>query len=140
MFTINSDAYKMKTAQLIERDDYSLTLLTTDEFNTAIAESGTFCISSNLSVCGLNLLNTNQTTAIFEFIITNVLNNTQEDINWTLDTGDTNITSTFNFNLTGYEDIFVYVAYNYGSSGNYQIIATASNMNFTDMQSINVII
>ena len=99
----------LNTTPFAEGDDYSLTSLTTDGFNTAETNSGIFCVSSNLSVCGLNLLATNQTTALFEFVITNTLNNTQDDINWTLDTGDANITSTFNFNLTAYEDIFVYI-------------------------------
>ena len=99
----------LNTTPFAEGDDYSLTSLTTDGFNTAETNSGIFCVSSNLSVCGLNLLATNQTTALFEFVITNTLNNTQDDINWTLDTGDAKITSTFNFNLTAYEDIFVYI-------------------------------
>ncbi len=123
-----------------EGDDYSVTVLTTDGFNTATVESGIFCVSSNVSICGLNLLDTNQTIAIFEFMITNTLNNTQEDINWTLDTGDANITSTINFNLTAYEDIFVYFENIYNLSGTYAVNVTVESGIFKDEESINITI
>ena len=55
----------------------------------------------------------------------NILNQTEDDINWTLDTGDANITSTFNFNLTTKEDLLVYVEYNYAIGGHYKVVATA---------------
>ncbi|HLC72229.1 MAG TPA: right-handed parallel beta-helix repeat-containing protein [Candidatus Nanoarchaeia archaeon] len=139
-FDLNETTYLFNFSTVLGDKDYSLTLLTTDGFNTATAESGIFCVNGNLSVCGLNLLSTNQTTVIFEFIITNTLNQTEENINWTLDTGDANVTSMFNFNLTTYEDIFIYIEHAYGSGGSYQITATASNTNFTDSQSINITI
>ena len=130
---VNSMTPFFNFSTISEGKDYSSTMLATDGFNTANVESGTFCISSNLSICDLKLLNVNQTTALFEFIVTNNLNNIQENINWTFDTGDANITSTINFNLTGGEDIFIYVEYIYGSAGNYQVVATTSNANFTDL-------
>ncbi|HLC72535.1 MAG TPA: right-handed parallel beta-helix repeat-containing protein [Candidatus Nanoarchaeia archaeon] len=137
---LNETNYTFNFSTIPEGKDYSLNVLTTDGFNTIETNTNTFCVDTNISICGLKLLNVNQTTALFEFIVTNTLNTTQEDINWTFDVQEANITSTYNFNLTGGEDIFVYIEYTYSSTGNYQITATSSNVNFTDSQSINLTI
>ena len=85
--------------------------------------------------------NKNKTTAIFEFTITNNLNQTLNKVNWVLNTGDNNtINSTLPFNLVSKEDIFVIIEHNYGSPGNYTAIAKANAQNLTDSQSISITI
>ena len=123
-----------------EGDDYSLTLLTTDGFNTASTESGIFCVDNDLSVCGLKLLNNTGLNVIFEFTITNNLNSTLNNINWTLNTGATNITSNINFNLTSKEDIFVYAEHVYNQSGSYNVTAIANANGLLDNQTTSITI
>ena len=81
----------------------------------------------------------NGTTAIFEFIIANMLNQTLDNINWTLDMGDGSvINSTLPFNLTSQEDIFNYIEYQYFSSGSYVVTATTNANGLIDSQMINI--
>ncbi len=140
-FDLNQTNFTFNFSTVQEGKDYSITLLATDGFNTNSIESKTFCVdSSNLSICGLKLLNANQIEAIFEFNIANKANQPLNNINWTLNTGETLINSDKLFNLTSEEDIFVYVKYNYSINGNHTITAIVTVDGAFDSQSIQVTI
>ncbi len=120
---------------------YTLEILATDGFNTNSSNSDQFCIDHDLSVCGLKTLDVNLSKVIFEFIVSNSLNATLTNINWTMNMGDGNtINSTLPFNLTSSEDIFDYIEYQYSTNGNYSVSVTANALNQIDIQSINITI
>ena len=67
------------------------------------------------------------------------LNNTTH-INWTLETGTENVTSTIGINLTTGETTFSFIEYNYGSSGTFEVKSIVEGGGKNDTASISVTI
>jgi len=85
----------------------------------------------NITVTDLQDIYSNETgTKIYEFSIYNSLNSTQNNINWSLDTGDSIvINSNQNLSLGNYSEAFVFVEYDYSVAGNKTIIGRANSTN-----------
>lgn len=93
--------------------------------------------------CGLDLINIttvkkNSTEVVYKFIVKNFYNQNINNINWTLNTGKSAINSKSKINLSKSEDIFIYINYNYTSIGNYTVVATTFNNQFSETKSLEV--
>jgi len=96
---------------------------------------------SNISISSLSSIYSSGTYQIFEMIILNNGNLDLTNISWTINLGDSNTAqSTYNFNLTSNEQIFVFIEHNYSSTGSYNVIvnATAGNISASRTESIDV--
>jgi len=82
----------------------------------------------------------NNTERIFRFVINNTISSAISDIMWSLDTGESTINSENNITLQSNEDAFVFVYYNYTSSGNYTVVATTENGQYIDIEEMEVVI
>ena len=90
------------------------------------------------SVDGLKRLS-DASPNVFEFEINNNTAQTVNDISWSCDMGDTTtVDSTQNITLEN--TTFVYVQYNYTSSGTYTVNCSATNTTVTDYEDITVIV
>lgn len=95
--------------------------------------------SINLEVSGLAVVNSSQNDRIFRFLIYNPLSSSLGNVNWTLDFGDGNSTSsTANVILPSGEYVYVLAEHNYISSGNFDVNATARNGTLIDSQTISI--
>lgn len=118
-------------------DDYTL---------IATAKSGTIHTTKYLEVETLNLLNlsvidSNETKRAFEFSINNTMSPNAKSFNnitWSIDTGEANITSTTPVTLDASKHTFVYADYNYTNAGNYTVIADATNGISYDKETIEL--
>ena len=80
----------------------------------------------------------NNTERVFRFVIENTFNSQIDDISWNLDTGENNETSQYNTILESGEDLFTYVHHDYGSGGNYTVIAEVQIEDYISTKSINI--
>jgi len=80
------------------------------------------------------------TTTIFQFIIKNNYEETISGINWTLNIGESNITSIQSMNLSSGEEIYGFVEYNYSSNGYYNTTIKAFNRYYVDTKRLEVAI
>jgi len=93
-----------------------------------------------LKVSNLSTVYANNSQRIFRFVITNNNNTSMNNISFTLDTGQSNITSTQSITLNSAESIFVYPEYSYTAPGTYRVIATARSGPLSDTKSIGIIV
>ena len=77
--------------------------------------------TSALVIDELSVINASGNSRTFQAIFRNVLNNTVDNINWTLDTGNGNYTAKWNSTLAA-NQTFILVAYHpYSSGGPYSV-------------------
>jgi hypothetical protein len=109
-------------------------------FNSVSSYSRIINSSVNLlDVSNLAVLNSSGSQRIFEFFITNKMNTTLANINWSLKLGNNiSINSTQLTSLLPNNNTFVYVSYTYPSSGSYLVNATARNNTVQDSDTINI--
>lgn len=82
-----------------------------------------------LRVTSLNEIKNETKSKLFEFRILNVDNENLNDILWTVDLGDdTTINSTLESSLDLYEDMFVFLIYNYSYTGVFNVTANVSSL------------
>ena len=115
-----------------------------DKTLTATSTSGSFVetestvINVGIDLKNLQILNSSNTTRIFGFDIKNNLNINFTSVNWTMNTGLINITAKNLVVLIPDEELFVYVNYNYTSTGSFNANATAINGTLQDSEIISV--
>lgn len=144
-FTINHSL--MPSEEMMVFVEYSYAS-TGDKIVTASATSGNYVETessgvriSNIEVANLTLKNTNLTRTIFEFIILNNIDLTLTNVDWTFDTKNNNIiNNTITSALQPIGQIFVYIGYNFTSSGTYNVNATARNGSLSDSKNLTMII
>ena len=95
----------------------------------------------HIQAYNLSILNESETKRIFEFVINNALNNNLTNVSWTFDTknGDV-INSTSNAILQPSEQIFVYIDYNFTSTGTFNVNASAINGTLIDYRNLTITI
>ena len=96
--------------------------------------------SQLLNIDNLTVVFVNNTERIFRYSIVNIGNETLSGINWTFNTGDTVLNSTFSNDLVSGEDLLVFIYHNYSLSGNFSAIATGFNRNTSASAKINVVV
>ncbi|MBS3083735.1 hypothetical protein J4423_02945 [Candidatus Pacearchaeota archaeon] len=95
-------------------------------------------IINPLDIPTLEVIFQNNTERVFRFVIENTFNSQIDDISWNLDTGENNETSQYNTILESGEDLFTYVHHDYGSGGNYTVIAEVQIEDYISTKSINI--
>ena len=95
-------------------------------------------VSTPIDVSEFSVVYTNNRERVFRFVIANNYTSTLSDISWILNNGQTNQSSQYNTTLQVGEDLFVYVYYNYTSSGNYTVMASTTNGQFSDRESMEI--
>ena len=90
--------------------NYNLTVFAQYSNNS---KTGNIVIGS-VGVSNFSVIYQDDTLIIFEFIIANLISS-NSSINWTLDTGESNITHNYTINLAPYENVTVFAEYNYTS-------------------------
>jgi len=119
----------------------------TGTFNpSASVTNGTYTDSKSITLdvihlqaYNLSLLNQSVNGSIFEFIIKNSLSNNLTNVSWNFDTKNSNvINSTINSTLQSSEQMFVYIAYNFTSTGTFNVNATAKNGTLIDSRNLTI--
>jgi len=140
----NITEYVWDTKNLAELSTYKVRIKSSDGYlNSSWNESDEdFTINryDYLKINSLSVIYQDNTERIFNFNILNRLNYTLENISWSFDTGEINITSDYNLTLKSNESGLVYLHYNYTSLGDYMIIASVYAGNLTDSETINITI
>lgn len=117
------------------------------EFNViASATDGTNSDSESLpvnvkamEVSNLSVLNISGTKAIFEFIIGNRLSTNLTNVSWAFDTRNSNvINSTMTTILQPSEQMFVYIEYNFTTTGTFNVNASARNGSLSDYRNLTI--
>ncbi len=117
---------------------------------TAIASAtdGTYSDSESLAieiedieVNNLSVVYANATERIFEVIIKNFLNTNLTNVSWIFDTKNSNvINSTITTTLQPNEEMFVYIDYNFTSTGTFNVNASAKNGTLIDSRNLTITI
>ena len=95
----------------------------------------------HIQAYNLSLVNQSVNGSIFEFVIKNNLNYNLTNVNWTFDTKNGDIINSTNVSfLQPGELMFVYIKYNFTSSGAYNVNGTAKNDTLTDSRNLTMII
>ncbi|KYK25716.1 hypothetical protein AYK26_01735 [Euryarchaeota archaeon SM23-78] len=90
-----------------------------------------------VNVTDLSAVHSEDDIRVFEFIISNLLNS-NSSVNWTLDTGESNISNNYKIDLTAQEDVPVIVEYDYSSYDDFTVQATVNDNLTNDSMSISV--
>lgn len=93
-----------------------------------------------LEVDNLSVIHSNNTEKVFRFTITNNHPDILNDINWSLDIGETKIYASQNMTLMPAETAFVYIDHNYTDSDVYIINASATAGNLSDYEELTTTI
>ena len=95
----------------------------------------------HIQAYNLSVVNESGSKRIFEFIIKNSLNTNLTGVNWTFDTKHSNvINNTATSVLQPSEQMFIYIDYNFTSSGTFNVNATAINGTLTDSRNLTITI
>ncbi|MBI3026600.1 tandem-95 repeat protein, partial [Candidatus Woesearchaeota archaeon] len=122
---------------------------TTGDYNAiASATDGTYSDSESIAieiedieVSNLSVAYSNATERIFELIIKNFLNTNLTNVSWTFDTKNSNvINSTITTTLQPNEEMFVYLDYNFTSTGTFNVNASARNGTLIDSRNLTITI
>jgi len=117
---------------------HNITLNVSDgTVNVSMQWNVTVINESNIDVYDFSVLNQDSTVVIFGFSINNTGNNATS-VNWSLDTGEEIISADFLTNLQPNESIFVFAAYNYSATGDYNVVASATDGTYSDSESITI--
>jgi len=110
--------------------------------NQTYSDSKTITLNiKHIEAYNLSVVNESGSKRIFEFIIKNSLNTNLTGINWTFDTKNSNvINSTINSVLQPSEQMYVYIDYNFTTTGTYNVNATARNGSLIDYRNLTITI
>src|SRR3989338_1295208 len=110
--------------------------------NQTYSDSKTITLDiKHIQAYNLSVLNESGSKRIFEFIIKNSLNTNLTGVNWTFDTKHSNvINNTATSVLQPSEQMFIYIDYNFTSSGTFNVNATAINGTLTDSRNLTITI
>jgi hypothetical protein len=141
IFDHNETWFNLSSNDLEDSDQYLIKVLATDGVNTNSAISESFSIDNDLSINDFKVVYQNNTERIFRFDVNNTFDGqTLGNISWSLDTGESIISSNSSMNITlqPLEEAYVFVYHNYTVSGNYTVIATSFNEQFTERRFLNI--
>src|SRR3989344_8902378 len=110
--------------------------------NQTYSDSKTITLDiKHIQAYNLSVVNESGSKRIFEFIIKNSLNTNLTGVNWTFDTKHSNvINNTATSVLQPSEQMFIYIDYNFTSSGTFNVNATAINGTLTDSRNLTITI
>ncbi len=108
--------------------------------NGTYSDTKTIAINvKHIEAYNLSVLNESETKRIFEFIIRNSLSTNLTGVNWTLDTKNSYvINSTSSILLQPSEELFIYLDYNFSTTGAFNINATARNGSLSDSKNLTI--
>lgn len=93
----------------------------------------------HIQAYNLTIVNESGSKRIFEFIMKNSLNSNLTDVNWSLDTKNSNvINGTILTALQPTEQIYVYIDYNFTTTGTFNTNATARNGTLIDYRNLTI--
>ena len=115
---------------------------------SASVTNGTYSDSKSITLdvkhieaFNLSVVNESGSKRIFEFVIKNSLSANLTGVNWTFDTKNSNvINSTMASILQSNEQMFVYIDYNFTTTGTFNVNATAKNGSLGDSRNLTIII
>ena len=111
--------------------------------NTDISVNKSLFVSTrDIDVSSLVVVNESNTKRIFEFVIKNLMDNNLTNVTWSFDTKNSNIINSTLFNtiLQSNEEVFVYIDYNFTTTGVFNTNATAINGTLTDSKNLTITI
>ena len=113
-----------------------------DVTNVTYSDSKAITIDiKHIGAFNLTVVNESGSKRIFEFIIKNNLNNNLTGVNWTFDTKNSNvINATSNSILQPSEQMFIYIDYNFTTTGTFNVNATARNGSLSDSRNLTITI
>lgn len=122
-----------------ELGTHNVTLNVSDgTVNVSLQWNVTVLNQTNIDVYDFSILHQNQTLMIFGFSVNNTGTVNLTNINWSLNTGPENIFANELFGLKPNESIFVFVEYQYPTTGDYTAIASATDGTYSDSESIAI--
>lgn len=123
-----NETYSVNTSSFTEGQEYKVKVLATDGINTNTTVSeGTFEIDNDLRITDLSTLYENLTKRTFFYVANNTLGDTLNNVKEELNTGESIIELTTNHSLASEEDIMVFIEYDYSTTGEKEITATAQS-------------
>jgi hypothetical protein len=134
----NQTTLTLNSSELPDCKLCKIKVLVTDGINTNFSLSETFSIDYLFRLLSLTQLYSNNTERVFGFFIQNLNDSAIENVFWIVNTGIENITSQYNSTLEINKSKYVIVEYNYSTSGNYTVIATALAEGLSDSESIEI--
>ena len=94
-----------------------------------------------IDVYNLNVLNSTGTKRIFEFNVNTTLNTNLTNVSWTFDTKNSNIINNTIISLIQpNKPLFVYLDYNFTTTGAFNVNATARNNTVSDSENLTIVI
>jgi hypothetical protein len=131
----NQTFLEVNSSNLDDCELCKIEVLVTDGMNTNYSTGEPFSIENDLQINNISIIYSNATERLFKFGIKNTFNEILiEDINWSLDLGETTKDSTISMNLVGLGESFVYIYHNYTISENYTIVITVYNDQFVETE------
>jgi hypothetical protein len=118
--------------------DYTVTASTTG--GEASASSNIPIEVEYLSVRNFSIINISGTERTFEAYVKNFMNVEMTNVSWSLNTGNGIVSSTIPITLQSQEETFVFVKYDYGSTGDFTANFTAVNDSWNDLEELSITI
>ncbi len=135
----NESVFVFSSYNYTSTGGYTVTASATNDTHT---DSDTIAIDiPDIEIGNLSALNESGNKRIFEVIIKNSLNINLTNVNWTFDTKNSNvINSTYTVILQPSKELFVYLDYNFTTTGTFNVNASARNGTLIDSRNLTVII
>jgi serine protease AprX len=126
----NETAFIFVEHQYSANDTYEILANATSD---DLSDSETIPIAlGNLIVNGLENIRLDSTEAAFRFNILNNMNSSMNSTNWSLNTGQSAISSAEEINMAANSRAMVFVSYNYTASGTYNVTSNATSGVYAD--------
>ena len=141
IFDLNETQYIINSSDLVDSKNYLLKVLVTDGVNTNESViNNTFEVDNDLNITKFFVVYSNQTERIFEIGINNTLNMNITNISWIFNSGQDTLSSNILFSLQPFEQIFIYINYNYSTTGSFTTSFKAYSSNFIEIETKEIII
>ena len=129
----------VNTSSLTEGKQYKVKVLATDGINTnnTVSEN-TFEIDNDLRITNLSTLHQNATRRTFFYKTKNTLDTSLDNIQEELNTDESTIQLSSNHSLNSQEDIMVFIEYDYNTTGDKTLTATATSGTYIETESASV--
>jgi len=133
------ETYNVNTSGFTEGEQYKVKVLATDGINTNNTVSeGTFEIDNDLRITNLSTLYENGTKRTFYYETKNTLDDTLNNVAEELNTGESTVELTTNHSLNPDEEVMVFIEYDYNTTGDKTLTATATSGSYIETESASV--
>ncbi len=136
---VNESIFVFNEYNYSRTGDFMVTASANDGISQA--SESIFIDIEDIELSNLSVLNESGTKKIFEFVIENKLSTNLTNVSWVFDTKNSNvINGTKTTTLQPNEEMFIYIDYNFTTTGTYNVNASARNGTLIDSRNLTVTI